>query len=330
VKAHKSRFFKRSKHQEARNEHIGAIAEVKTFYEGPPLEDRDPKQINWVEWQPPTLPEAKKVKWEGYAIQIYKIQETNQTFGNVATFKVSFISLLSPHIKDQLKDLLEYHGVTWDSNKASINWPLEPLYFARENIAELSKTAKEEQVRAHLDQLYKVINDELGPTIDQVEDLEKSDQITHALVWTLFPKGTIVIVNRSGDVNPERAYRVLQSTGSSFSNSCFDVKAEYVQFDGIRYRLEQKILCIPFFEGKKPINSLPYYPIYAATDPQLLREKLCARGRRTLDFQGIEYMQYRELNEREQEIPNDPENDLTGDPVRSFQDASQVLVLITL
>jgi hypothetical protein len=131
-KGQKSRFFKRSKPQEPRNEHVGVRAEVKTFYEGPQLEDAATTQINWVEWHPPTLPEAKKVKWEGYAIQIYKVPETNRTFNNVTTFKVSFIFLLSPHIKDQLKDVLKFHGVTWGTNTTSIFWPLEPLYFARE------------------------------------------------------------------------------------------------------------------------------------------------------------------------------------------------------
>lgn len=289
---------------------------MKTFYEGPPLEDGPETQTNWVEWQPPTIPEAKKVKWEGYAIQIYKVPETNQSFGNVATFKVSFIYLLSPHIRDQLKDVLKFHGVTWDKDIASISWPLEPLYFAREKIAELSKVAKEEQVRAHLEQLCKVINDELGPTIDQVEDLEKNDEITHALVWTLFPKGTIVIKKDTGNEKLQLAYRVVKSTGNRYSSSHFDFKAEYIKFDGIRYRFESKTFYIPYFEGKKPINSLLFYPIDAATDAKLLKEQLCTRGRKALDFQGIEYMRYQELGEEEQEVPDDPENDFTTNSVK--------------
>jgi hypothetical protein len=224
--------------------------------------------------------------------------------------------LLSPHIKDQLKDVLKFHGVTWDADTTSISWPLEPLYFAREKIAELSNIAKGEEVRAHLEQLCKVINDELGPTIDQVEDLEKNDKITHALVWTLFPKGTIVVKKDSGNEKLQLTYRVIRSIGTWYSSSCFDVTAECIIFDGIRYRFEQKTLCIPYFEGKKPINSLPFYPIDAATDAKLLKEQLCSRGRRALDFQGIEYMRYQELDEEEQEVPNDPENHLTINSVR--------------
>ena len=165
----------------------------------------------------------KKVKLEGYAIQIYKVQETNRSFGNVTTFKVSSISLLSSYIKDQLKDVLTCRGVIWE-NKATIHWHLEPLYFARERVAELSKVAQEKEVQAHLEQLCKLINDELGPTIDEVEDLEKHNQITHALVWTLFPKGTIAVENGSRKQKPQSAYRVLQSTRMASSSSNFEVK----------------------------------------------------------------------------------------------------------
>jgi hypothetical protein len=106
--------------------------------------------------------------------------------------------------------VLEYHGVTWEASITYIYSPFEPLYFAREKIAELSKIEdEEEQGRAHLDQLCKVINDVLGPTIDQVEDPEKDDQITHALVWKLFPKGTIVVRKDSGNENLQLIYRVL-------------------------------------------------------------------------------------------------------------------------
>ncbi|KAE9375018.1 hypothetical protein N431DRAFT_482102 [Stipitochalara longipes BDJ] len=314
LKPQKSRFFKRTKQPE-QIEHIGAIADVKTFYEGPPLENSessDSEQINWVEWRPPTLPEAKKLKWEGYAIQIYKAQETNHAVGNVANFKVSFVLLLSPYIKDQLKDVLEYYGVTWNSNKASINWPLEPLYFAREKIAELLKIAKEGEVRAHLEQLCKVINEELGPTIDQVEELEKDGQITYSLVWTLFPRGTIAVYNSKGAEWPIQAYRI-QSTRRLYSQSRFEVNTEYVFFDGIRYRFIEATLYIPLFEGKKPITSLPFYPIDVATNSELLKEQLCARGRRALDFQGIEYMQYQDSDIREAEVPDD----LTRNPIQN-------------
>lgn len=291
---------------------------MKTFYEGPPLDDSSSDKstrINWVEWQPPTLPEAKKVKWEGYAIQIYKIQETSRSFTNVATFKVSYISLLSPYIKHQLQDVLKYHGVTWEESITSIYWPLEPLYFAREKIAELSKIAKDEHVRAHLEQLCKTINDELGSTIDAVEDLGTDSLISHALAWTLFPKGTIVVKKDSENENINLTYRVTQSKRVSNTTAYFEIGAENVNFDGVRYRLQPTTLRIPLFQGKKPINSLPYYPLEYATSWELLKEQLCDRGKRVLDFQGIKYMRYLVLNEGDQD---DSENDLTKKSVRSL------------
>ncbi|CZR69785.1 uncharacterized protein PAC_19685 [Phialocephala subalpina] len=316
AKTQKSRFFKRSKPQQSQADHFGIRAEVKTFYQGPPLED-DTDEINWVEWQPPTLPEAKKVKWEGYAIQIYKTQKTGPSFGNVATFRVSSISLLSPLIKDQLGDVLEYHGAIWDTNITSIEWPLEPLYFAREKVAELSKTVNEAEAQVHMETLCKVINDELGPTIDELEDLEKDNQITHALVWTLFPKGTIVVEKDSSNRNIQRAYRVTHSMGSIQRGTSFKAKVEYVKFDGVRYKLEPKSIVMPFFEGKKLISSLSFYPIEFASNSGLLKEQLCARGERTLDFQGIEYVRYQNLDEGDQDLPGDRENDLARNSIQT-------------
>ena len=232
--------------------------------------------------------------------------------------------LLSPYIRAELKDVLEKYGVAFDVNHAKINWPLQPLYFARDKIAELAKTAKEEEARNHLELLCRVIDEELGTKLDEIEELENENQITHALIWTLFPKGTIVVTKENGI---ERGYRVLE-THYNYNYQDFDMDCESVRFDGVRFGYLTRKLHIRAFEGKKAITSLEAYPLGAADDPESIRKRWMDRGRQVLDLQSIHYMLYLNMIGGGDGAPKDGRAaDMWGDNVSAYPQFSHFLLL---
>jgi hypothetical protein len=210
-------------------------------------------------------------------------------FGPKPDYDVSHITLLSPYLRRELKTILEAYGVVFEPASAKINWPLQPLFYARDKVAELKEKAEDEKVRGHLELLVDFIAHELESILDESEDLEKEGRITHALLWTLFPKGTI-IVSESDKI--QRGYRVISTEYLRGSGQDFAINCEYVRFDGVRYGHLHKTLLIHFFEGKRDITGLEVYPLELAADPKLVRDGLTERARRVLEFQAIHYVRY--------------------------------------
>jgi hypothetical protein len=255
---------------------------------------------------------SRKVKWEGFAIQVYRRPSKSAQWENKSDFVISHITLLSPYLRSELKDVLESYGAVFGKDSVTILWPLQPLFFARHHIAGLKETVQDENALAHLDLLYNLIEHELEGILDETEDLEKEKQITYALLWTLFPKRTIVVTNINGTY---RGYRVLK-TGPG-GDSSFIIECEYVRFDGVRFGYLTEILHIRYFEGKRDIANLEVYPLTSAIDHKVIRDGLINRGRRVLDFQGIHYMRYLNLDGRTTEAVEDGGSaDMWGDNVR--------------
>jgi hypothetical protein len=273
---------------------LGRKSEVKTFYEGPPNYD-NPKATNWVEYVPPSLPELKKARFEGAAIQVFKKLDETQTFGDVATYYTSFIKLQSPSLRTELQPVLEPFGVYFHEDYAYIYRPFTALYHGRDKIYSLSRIAESGEAREHLDLLCSFINDEIASTIEEAETLHNAGQITYTLLWTLFPAGELMIVKSK---NCETGCRVVSyeydQVAMGAREDCFRVRYKNVMFDGSRYGYLEHYTEQRSFTGKKPINELAGYPLDQAKDPAVLRKKLIQRGKRALDFQDVHCMWLRE------------------------------------
>ncbi|KAI3322075.1 P-loop containing nucleoside triphosphate hydrolase protein [Xylariaceae sp. AK1471] len=276
----KLRFFHKIKTSEQDTEHIGKLSVVQVFYEGPSLDEDE--GINWVEWAPPSLPAPKKKKYEGAAVQVYKRLDKKADVGITGTqnYYTDRIRLQSPFLHDALETTLSRYGLHFDDalGYADSFGEHRALFFAREKIAELSKTAEDEMTRSHCHVLVEVIQQNLSDTLNHYDQFEKNQKISFSILWTLFPQGSVFATTFGGRL---RAFRVKACSGVG----PIIVNCESISFDGMRYGLESIRFSYPRFEGKIETLRLSPYPVYVLEQFPDISLKLNDRGLRLLDYQ---------------------------------------------
>ena len=280
------RFFKRTKNQ-ATKDHFGKNVETKTFFE---QYDKDRNEWHWVDWAQPSLPEGKRLKFEGAAVQVYKIPETsreNRSFANTKKYKLYNIRLQSPLIIDALRDKLDEYGVDVNEERAKVYAPCAILFFERNYIGKLAQTHKDKATREHLQHLCKVVNDELGTVIDDSEALIAEGKITEDLLWTLFPPSSLIVSKvgeREGN-SIDWGGRVARKANYRVENNV--VAWEYLDFDGFEFGFIPRSTTIANFKGKMDIKELAIYPWWAASDSGNLKRRFTNRGMKRLDYQAF-------------------------------------------
>ena len=201
------------------------------------------------------------------------------------------LKIQSPYLLKELRPFLEKHQVKFDDENAIIKRPFSVLFFERDHIHELSKRMEEdEQTKEHLELLCKIINEELGTTIDDFETLEPEKKITHDLLWTLFPPGTFVI---SAARPYHQGYRVARTPMyiNDHADNYMYAECEYVKFDGLQYGIVTTLVIFPHFEGKQEISKLNAFPSTLDEYSEDLRDRLIQRGEMVLRYQDVHYMQ---------------------------------------
>ncbi|MCJ1354662.1 MAG: hypothetical protein MMC33_004651 [Icmadophila ericetorum] len=284
------RNFERPKEQKSDREHVGRSATTKVFYLNP---DPGPQ---WVEYVPPPLPDSRTAaSSEAAAIQVYKVEKLDNLHEPTGKYLAESIRIQSPFLCKELEPILQDYKIHKQNDYLLINWPHRPLYFERNRILKLALTVEDPHTREHLELLCKVINEELGDVIAEVHEMvTKEKEITHDLLWTLFPKDSLVVVNH---VECTQGCRVEESKyldpmEGNPGPRLFIVSVQRIDFDGFRYGYMQKTFEFPKFYGKKLIVDLAVYPYTARTDPEAFRTRLVERGRRLLGFQGVRHMEF--------------------------------------
>lgn len=282
----KFRFFRQSRTR--KSEHLGKKAELKIFYEN------FDETSTWVDYAQPSLPEPKKVKFEGAAIQMYyKMAENSFKYGNVANYTISHIKIQSPFIRKVLEDDFKKYGLVTSAESVEIRAPLKVLFFARDKIAETSKTAEDAETRDHMDLLCrKVVDEGMGQVIEEYEELMQTQEITFDHLWTIFPLGMLVLRRRSSGY--EQGFRVSKTAYHKTEDGemVFVIDNQSADFNGYHFGLSDYEYTLPHFTGKRKISSLNFCPYLYMTKPEELRERFTQRGRRVLDFQGICHSQH--------------------------------------
>ena len=280
------RFFKRTKPKPLK-EHYGRSVETKTFYEH---YDKDKNEWHWVEWAQPSLPEAKRLKFEGAAVQVYKIpekdKEETKTYANTRKYKIYSIRLQSPLLINALRSKLEEYGVDVNETRAKIYAPCAVLFFERNHIAKLAQTHEDAVTREHLELLCKVLNEELGSILDESEALIEQGKITSDLVWTLFPPNSLVISKREGN-SVDWGGRIA-CKGKYIID--MNIPWECLEFDGFEFGFVQYTSKIDPYKGKKNIKDLPIYPLWAAQDADKLKDRFVKRGKKRLEYQAFHFV----------------------------------------
>ncbi|RNJ59937.1 hypothetical protein D7B24_000654 [Verticillium nonalfalfae] len=242
-------WFQRSKPASGEFESRGQVATVQTFYES---FDTDNGTTSWVDWAPPSLMAPKKRKFEGAAIQIMQaLRDEEEIVAGGDRYYARTIRLQSPYIREALAEDFKKQGLHYGaSDRAESQYPHMALFFCRERIAEISKSADDELTRRHCELLCEVVEKQLSSVLDAYDEYERYQTVSFAHVWILFPVDSIFGRQRYGNV---RAYQVDQVV----------LKPEYVtihhhsiEFDGCRYGIRLSSRQILHFEGKMPASKL--------------------------------------------------------------------------
>lgn len=276
------RFFSRKSRSKLDLEHIGRTGNIQTFYEAPSTNDKD--ETKWVDYAPPSLPQAKRDKHEGAAIQVYKCRQ--ESVGRDG-FHIQKVRLQSPYLRKALRTTLEKYGILYDGQEiyAESVAPHHGLFFALEQVAELAKTADDEVTRNHCGLLCSIIEDIFGDVLDKLEELEAEGKITFDLLWTLFPPHSVFAT--LPDRQPPIGYRVKKIWQNKEQ---FKMKHENIIFDGFRYGTYSSYSRIYPFEGAVPIVAIPDIPYIDLSRDTAMRARLIERGKKALEMQSIRYM----------------------------------------
>lgn len=274
----------------APNSNYGVDAVVKTFYEGRHSND---SYYNWVDYPPKQLSKSASKAQDRMAIKIYKVKDKGKpVMAGRFALKYHMIEIQSPVLVSALKDIVSKEDVYLEPTEtATFRPPFRALYFCSEDISALQKSADEGSVvKSHLGLLLRVMGDVFGESRIRVRQLQASGLMSFELSWTFFPKDAVVY---SWATNCELLSKVVDTLYKEVNKILFLViKCRVIVFDGENFSWKDQELEIPHFEGNRPISELPHYPLAFHADPEGVKARLSARGKKVLDFQGLTYCNY--------------------------------------
>jgi len=266
---------------------FGTNPVIKTFYAG----KSNGSSVNWVETPPKQLKQKVSKAYDRVAIKVYKVADPEQpTIAGRTPLKIEKIEVQSPVLVTSLKDIVEHEGIFLEAHEtATFTSPFKPLFFSYDNIiAAYSEASAGSVLKEHLHLLTQLMAELFGNMLIQLRHLRDSKLISFKLAWAYFPRDSIIY---RGAEDCERLFRVVdteyQQIPPALSVSCC-----HIVFTGATFQWTITNLEIPEFEGNLPISSLPNYPLSFHANASLLKSKLIARGKKVLDYQGLNYCEY--------------------------------------
>lgn len=153
-----------------------------------------------------------------------------------------------------------------------------------------AKKSLKDQI-AHLKCLLKYLNKDFATTKKTLHSMLEAGNITFDLLWTLFRSDTICYTSTYTAHDEPRAFKVEYATKeSSFvKGTWMKIEGRYMDFDGKTFGLGSLDIEVASFKGPRKINSLPCYPLKYHKNPEALKARLVARGRKFTELAGMQY-----------------------------------------
>lgn len=160
-----------------------------------------------------------------------------------------------------------------------------------------TKKTLKEQI-AQLKCLLKYLDKDYATTKKTLYPMLEAGNITFDLLWTLFRSETICYTSTYTAHDEPRAFKVEYATKeSSFvKGTWMEVEGRYMDFDGKTFGLGSMDVEIESFKGPRKINTLPCYPLKYHKDPEAIKTRLIARGKRFTEMAGMQYKFHKGLS----------------------------------
>lgn len=266
---------------------FGTNPVIKTFYAG----KSNGCDVNWVETPPKQLKQKVSKAYDRVAIKVYKLSDPEQpTIGGRTPLKIQQIEFQSPMLVAALKDIVEHEGIFLEAHEtATFTSPFKPLFFSYDNIiAAYNEAFPGSVLKEHLQLLTQLMAELFGNMLIQLRHLRDSKLISFKLAWTYFARDSIIYC---GAEDCERLFRVVD-TEYQQNPPALSVSCRHIVFTGATFEWTITNLKIPAFGGNLPITSLPNYPLTYHANASLLKSNLIARGKKALNYQGLNYCEY--------------------------------------
>lgn len=193
------------------------------------------------------------------------------------------------------RELRAYPHHYFPENPSTIGTPYETIIYHWDELQTLScestNDEKENDARAHLKVLLDTISAGSGdPKLDRVLKSRSSNKeqkvVTFEALWTIFPPGTLIY---GKPFQGQDQYFVVQANMGCFpfiesrrDQSYWNLVAWTYDTNGQCFRRMLLKINFDYFDGPKPITSLPFVPVdlMPQADREATEEKLLQRGHR--------------------------------------------------
>ncbi|KAF2024066.1 P-loop containing nucleoside triphosphate hydrolase protein [Setomelanomma holmii] len=210
---------------------------------------------------------------------------------------VHSIVVQSPLLKKLLASVLKgYPGLTVGLNRLEFSGRFEPLIHRWTEldaaIAKLGdETENQRTTKAHAELLQEVLVKEFKSMIDTAQDMKSKRVMTYEHLWTLFQPGATVFARQDGQ---ETAMTLVEHRYGQDAKGipCFWLTCKYVDWDGAKFGTQKINLSISHYTGTRSIAALRVYPIEYHHEPEVIRERLIARGAKAEELAGPNYRAY--------------------------------------
>ena len=263
----------------------GMISEVKNLYQS--KEDRRGR-TTWVEEYPDDLPPPVENEVTArFALLI----RNKKCFDGRRKLTIDSIVIQSPILKEALGPVFEnYPGLTVSLERLEFKPPFVPFVYRWNQFSSAVKDEQDSEKKAHLDLLYRVLEEEMRDDIKARDDLLAHNVITFKYLWMLFEPGTVIYASKGGQ---DRAVRLVNGAyGSSGACATYNLNCQMVDWDGEKFGYASDPYAVMDYGGTAPISSLPAFPLKYHPQQLEISKQLIDRGREFERLAGYNYKSY--------------------------------------
>lgn len=206
----------------------------------------------------------------------------------------STLEIKSPYLQEALKVIFkDIEGINLEASPIIIRQPYAPLFWRKARIEEYRKEKSHRSVAKELDVILQFINDnhDLDRIQTEYHKHEPQKMIISAIVWTLFPPGTLAVFNM-----PSMPTQCIKITNTIYNQKTNVLELRFVlfQWNGRQFGQTRRSIAfeLPMTPAPFPITELLVYPLKYHPREEL-RQKLITRGRKYAKIVQRAHMDYR-------------------------------------
>ncbi|KAK8242946.1 P-loop containing nucleoside triphosphate hydrolase protein [Phyllosticta capitalensis] len=234
------------------------------------------------------LPETRTCESAKFAIVVRRQKKSGDT--DELEFELHSITVQSPLIKAQLDPVFAgYKGINTNVEKLDFKAPFHEFFYRWKEFLKAEPPKSDPIGRKHYKLLFDVINLEIVPHLEQIDDLLKNNVISYNYLWTLFEPGTEVY-SRDSD-GQDRLY-LLDSSDYVEYRGTFEMSCRFIDTTGESFGYRTASLDIDKFQGLRPISELNVLPSSLKSGIAEIRARLTERGRKFEKLQGCHFKSY--------------------------------------